>query len=312
VASPTRASAEPRGTAGNADTANPARATLRWVGNGLALWLPALPLLLLAIALLVAPTIELILSSVRGEAGGWTIQYWRDTLASNGGRQAISTSLRLALICATLSLLIGGPLAWLISRMLTLRRSVWLALLNVAANFGGVGLAFGYVAALGTYGMLTLALRDIGLGFDPPPIGSLTSLVLAYEYTNVPLFVLLTLPAMGILRTEWMEAAATSSATRAQFWRFVGLPMLAPFLAAGWLLIFTWSIGIYGLAYAMGAGAATIGRLRLITLQIGLTLNTGVGREERAAVLAVVLLLFATVSLVAYRIILHRALRWFG
>jgi putative spermidine/putrescine transport system permease protein len=195
--------------------------------------------------------------------------------------------------------------------MVTLRRSLWLALLNVAANFGGIGLAFGYIAALGTFGMVTLAMKNVGLPFQAPEMGTLTSLVLAYSYTNVPLFVLLTLPAMAILRTEWLEAAEVSAATRWQFWRYVGLPILTPFLAAGWLLIFTWSIGIYGLAYAMGFTAAQTGRLRLITLQIGITLNTGAGREERAAVLAVVLLLLAAVSLLAYRLILRWALRWF-
>ena len=122
---------------------------------------------------------------------GWTLDFWRDTFDSNAGRVAILTSVQLALICATLSLLVGAPLAWLVSRMVTARRSAWLALLNVAANFGGVGLAFAYVAALGTYGMMTLAVQTVGLPFNPPEIGSLTSLVLAYEYTNVPLFVLL-------------------------------------------------------------------------------------------------------------------------
>jgi putative spermidine/putrescine transport system permease protein len=267
--------------------------------------------LLLAGALLVAPTVELIVRSFHNSETGWTLDFWRDTLRSNGGKQAIRTSLKIGLICATLSLIVGGPLAWLISRMLTFKRSVWLALLNVAANFGGVGLAFGYIAALGSFGMVTLFIKDVGIPFHPPQMGTITSLILAYEYTNVPLFVLLTLPAMGILRDEWLEAAEVARATRLQFWRYIGLPVLTPFLAAGWLLIFTWSIGIYGLAYAMAGTASQTGRLRLITIQIGLNLNTGAGREERSFVLAVVLLLFATVTLVAYRLILRWALRWF-
>jgi putative spermidine/putrescine transport system permease protein len=127
----------------------------------------------------------------------------------------------------------------------------------------------------------------------------------------VPLFVLLTLPAMGIVRQEWMEAAETCAASRPQFWRYIGLPVLTPFLLAGFLLIFTWSIGIYGLAYALGSTAFTTGRLRLITLQIGISLNSGVGSEERSYVLAVVLLVLATTALLTYRAMMKRALRWF-
>lgn len=284
----------------------------RWVREGLAAWLPALPLLIVAGAFLLLPTIQIVYQSVHNSELGWTLQFWKDTFQSNGGRKSILTSIRLGLISATIALFIGAPLAWLISRMLTAKRSVWLALMNVSANFGGIGLAFSYVAALGTYGMVTLAFKDIGINFTPPQVGTLASLILAYSYSNVPLFVLLTLPAMSILRTDWMEAAEVAAASRFQFWRYVGLPILAPFFIAGWLLIFTWSLGIYGLAYALGANASAAGQLRLITLYIGLFLNTSAGREERAAVMAALLLGMAAVSLILYRLILRWALRWFS
>lgn len=281
------------------------------VSDGLAAWLPALPLLTLAAIMLVLPTIFLIFGSF-GLPRGATLDYWIDTFQSNGGRQAIWTSVRLGAVCAALALLIGSPLGWLISRMVTASRSAWLALLNVAANFGGIGLAFGYMAALGTYGMVTLALREVNVPWVPPEIGSFASLVMAYSYTNIPLFVLLTLPAMSIVRQEWLEAAEVCAASRWQFWRYIGVPVLSPFLLAGFLLIFTWSIGIYGLAYALGSTAATTGKLRLITLQIGISLNSGVGSEERSYVLATVLLLLASGSLLTYRWMMKRALRWFA
>ena len=194
--------------------------------------------------------------------------------------------------------------------MFPARRATWLALLNVAANFGGIGLAFAFTATLGTVGMLTLALAAVGAGITPPAPSSFAGLVLGYEYSNIPLFVLLTIPAMGVLRHEWWEAAQASSATRLQFWRYVGLPVLSPFLAAGWLLIFTWSIGIYGLAFGLAGRTGNL-TTRLITLQIGFALDSSAVPEERAAVLAVTLMLLATVSLLAYRRLLRWALRWF-
>ena len=289
----------------------PSRRALESIGGGVANWLPALPLLALALTMLVAPTIALIVASF-GLPTTFTLDYWIDTFQSNGGRNAILTSVRLGIVSAAIALVLGSPLSWFVSRMITAKRSVWLSLLNVAANFGGIGLAFSYMAALGTFGMVTLALQDIGIPWIPPEIGSFASLVMAYSYTNIPLFVLLTLPAMGILRQEWLEAAEVCAASRWQFWRFVGLPILAPFLVAGFLLIFTWSIGLYGIAYALGGTASSTGQLRLITLQIGLNLNTGVGSEERSYVLAVVLLLLATGALLSYRAVMKRALRWFS
>ncbi len=310
-------------TTGTPTPTGQSRSVMDRIGGGLAAWLPALPLLILSLLFLVLPTIELVVHSFNSNPTnlrfwtaefwqGWTLEYWIDTLQSKGSVRAVVTSVRLGVICALISLVIGGPLAWIVSRMFTGKRSVWLSLLNVSANFGGIGLAFAYMATLGTFGMLTLIIQNTGLNFVPPEIGSFTSLVMAYEYTNVPLFVLLTLPAMAIVRGEWLEAAETCSANRWQFWRYIGLPVLSPFLAAGCLLIFTWTIGIYGLAYALGRTASTTGELRMITLQIGLTLNTGAGKEERAYVLAVILLIMACASLLAYRWMLRRALRWFN
>jgi putative spermidine/putrescine transport system permease protein len=50
----------------------------------------------------------------------------------------------------------------MISRMLRGSRAFWLGLLNVAANFGGIGLAFSYTATVGTVGMLTLIIQGSG------------------------------------------------------------------------------------------------------------------------------------------------------
>jgi putative spermidine/putrescine transport system permease protein len=274
-------------------------------------WLPALPLLVLVAFCLVAPAIVLVAQTFDEGGGSIGLGLWTRVLSQPVNQDAIVTSVLLGIASATITLVVGGPIAWLISRMFAGRRAGWLGLFNVAANFGGIGLAFAYLATLGTVGMVTLALQGLGLPFVPPRSSSFIALLMAYEYTNIPLFVLLTIPAVAILRDDWWEAAQTASATRRQFWRMVGLPILSPFLAAGWLLIFTWSIGIYGIAYGL-AGQSGGTAVRLITLQIGTALQsdvlTGTGR---AAVLAVVLLTLASVSLLSYRAILRRALRWF-
>ncbi len=277
----------------------------------LAAWLPAIPLLLLVATCLIAPVVVLVVQSFTsmGESG-LTLDLWTRVLGQRVNQDAIETSLILAAGCATITLAIGGPLAWLISRMLQGRRAFWLGLLNVAANFGGIGLAFAYMATIGSVGMLTLVIQGLGIPFDAPRQGSMFALVVAYEYANIPLFVLLTIPAMAILRDDWWEAAQTSAATRWIFWRRIGAPILAPFLLAGWLLIFTWTLGVYGIAYGL-AGQSGATAVHLITLQIGTALQSDVLLGPgRAAILAMVLLLFAATSLLLYRTMLRRALRW--
>ncbi len=274
-----------------------------------AAWLPALPLLLLIAILLFAPAIWLIVQSL-WTADGLTLAQWSKTLGSRITHRAIVTSLELSALSATIATLVGAPAAWRIGRMSRRARSAWLALLNVAANFGGIGLAFGYLATLGRVGMVTLVLRGLGLDFIPLRSASFLGLTIAYQYVNIPLFVLLTIPAMGVLREEWWEAAQTSAATRWQFWRYVGIPLLTPFIAGGWLLIFTWSIGIYSIAYAM-AGESAGALINLLTLEMGVGIkNYAIVGFAEPAVYGVLLLAWAMTALLCYRALLRRTLRW--
>jgi ABC-type spermidine/putrescine transport system permease subunit II len=258
---------------------------------------------------LVAPILALLARSFV-TADGVGLSAWTRVLGQPINQRAIITSLELGLTCAAISVLIGTPLAWLISRMVAGPRAAWLGLLNVAAHFGGIGLAFAYIATLGVFGMATLLLRDAGLAFNPPARDSFAALVITYEHANIPLYVLLLVPAMAMLRDEWSEAAAASSATRWQFWQRIGLPVLAPFIGAGFVLAFTWSIGIFGIAYALAGQSAAL-PIKLITLQIGQALSDdAVHGPERAAVLSVVLMVLAIGALLLYRRLLARGTRW--
>lgn len=286
-------------------SASLAQALIQWGAD----WLPALPLLLVTYGLLVAPVVALLIQSFWSE-GGLSLSHWAEVLTSRSDRRAIVTSLQLGFTSATIAIALGGPAAWLISRMLPVPRSIWLALLNMATNFSSIGLAFGFVSILGTYGMVTLAFQQLGLPFMPPAPGSFWGLVLAYSYTNVPLFILLTIAGMGILRHDWLEAAQTCGATQWRFWRSIGLPILTPFLGAGWLLVFTWSLGLYGIPFALAGNGATR-KVALITLEIGDILQASISGQGEAAVLAVVLLVLAGGSLFTYRWMLRRAAQWF-
>ncbi|MEP7360067.1 MAG: ABC transporter permease subunit [Chloroflexota bacterium] len=274
-------------------------------------WIGALPLLVVVALFLVAP-IGVLLARSFFAAGGLSLGTWTELLSSPQILKALLTSIALGATCALLSTIIGTPLAWLISRLAARPRAAWLSIFNVAAHFGGIGLAFAYVITFGAFGMVTLLLNDLGAHIQTPARDSFAALVITYEYANVPLFVLLALPALGIVREEWSEAAQVSSATRWQFWRRIGLPLLAPFIAGGALLSFTWAIGIYGIAYALGGASPTV-PTRLLTLEIGRAIaDDAVTGSARAGALSVVLIVLALIALAVYRLLVRRGLRWFG
>lgn len=272
-------------------------------------WGPALPIILVSISLLVIPCLILIRGSFADATGsGFTLSNWSDVLSSRSARQAILNSILLAATVASIATIVGTPLTWLIAKMGRTSRIFNLGLLTVAQNFSGIGLAFGFMATLGAYGMITLAMRSLGLDFAPPPPSSFWGFVIAYEYSFVPMFVLLTLPAVALIREDWWEACQCCGASRRQFWQYVGLPVLLPYIGAGWILIFTSSLSLYGLPIALSSEGRPA--YSLITLDMSRTMLGSLFGNNRMPVMASLLMIFAFVSLLFYRILLKRGARW--
>src|SRR4029079_14018049 len=80
---------------------------------------------------------------------------------------------------------------------------------GVLAYFGGVPLAFAWIAALGQTGRAARWLRSavIDLYAAGFRIDSLTGLTLAYVYFQVPLMVILVTPALAGLQPQWRASA---------------------------------------------------------------------------------------------------------
>src|SRR5262249_47927404 len=122
----------------------------------------------------------------------------------------------------------------------SLLRQVVITASGVFANFGGVPLAFLFVASFGSTGLATTWLNDLGFniydaGFN---LYTLSGVVLVYMYFQIPLMVLVILPALEGLRPAWREAAENLGARSWQYWRCVGGPVLLPSFLGCVLLLF--------------------------------------------------------------------------
>ncbi|WP_129296115.1 ABC transporter permease [Streptomyces lydicus] len=216
-------------------------------------------------------------------------------------------SVQLSLLCALLATL-GGTLiaqAVVASRRPALRRAV-VAACGVLANFSGAPLAFAFVATLGTTGTLTRLLSLDHTGFS---LYTTAGLVLAYLYFMIPLMVVTVLPALDGLRTQWREAAASCGATRGQFWRHIGLPVLLPSLLGGAVLLF-------GTAFASHATAAVMvgSSVPLITVQISNALagNVLAGQENLALAMSLNMVVIALLVMAVQIPLQRRSARWLG
>ena len=175
---------------------------------------------------------------------------------------AFKTSIEISLVTALLGGLVGLFIAYAAIRDGTPRwiRSALTTFSGVAANFGGIPLAFAFIATLGPLGIVTAFLRNHG--WDPTQHGfnlfSKTGVELAYLYFQLPLMILVIAPAIDGLRKEWREASSNLGASQWQFWRYVGVPVLMPSLLGAIILLFGNAFAAYATAYSLTSGAVNL------------------------------------------------------
>ena len=189
-------------------------------------------------------------------------------------------------------------------------RSTIDSLSSVLAQFGGVMLAFAFVATIGIQGMITVLLRDtfgIDIFADGVWLYELPGLVLPYIYFQVPLMVITFMPALVSLKTTWAEANATLGGSTRSYWLRIALPVLAPSFLGSLLLLFANAFSSYATAAALTSQGSQI-----VPLQIrsALTSETMLGRENLAGALALGMILVMTIVMIGYSVLQSRAARW--
>lgn len=292
------------------ETSNLPRPAEAGRGRGPSLvWLGTVPFFAYALLFLFLPAGQVMVGAFRDVEGGFTLDNLR-LLFEEPYRTGFRQSIEVSLVTALVGGLLGFLIAYSAIREGTPRfmRSAITTFSAVAANFAGIPLAFAFIATLGTIGVLTTFMADLGLnpydhGFS---LFSKTGVELAYLYFQIPLMVLVISPAIDGLRREWREAAASLGASSYQFWRHVGMPILMPSLLSAVILLFGNSFAAYATAYGLTAGG-----VNLVPIQIGFFLSGDVlDNPHLGQALAVGMFVVLAVMMLIYIPLQRRASRW--
>ncbi|MFE6843974.1 ABC transporter permease [Streptomyces sp. NPDC057686] len=300
--SPSTPASHPEGTAGGSTSRRRRR-------RGPRTWLAALPLLVFTGLCFGVPLGAIAFGAVtRTDPSSGATQVTGEHLARSLQGPYLGSLIGSVQLSA-LTAVVGGLLGVLIAQaVVTSRsqalRSAALTASGVLANFGGVPLAFAFIATVGISGVVTQLADLTSLGWS---LYSFTGLAVVYLYFLIPLMVLVIAPALDGLRPQWREAAQNNGATGWQFWRHVGLPVLAPSLLGGFVLLF-------GTAFAAHATAAALvgGSVPLVTLKIADALSGNVltGQENVALALGLDMILIAGLVMAVYLPLQRRSARW--
>ncbi len=213
------------------------------------------PFALFAVLFLVLPTSNLLVGAFQDGEGNFTFANLAGLMTPS-----VVTAFRVSITISLASAVLGAAAGLAVALALRgdavprpIRQAV-LTLCGVTSNFAGVPLAFAFLATVGRAGLLTaLLVRYFGIniydgGFN---LLSVVGLTFTYLYFQMPLMVLVIMPAVEGLKRDWSEAAAMLGASPAQFTLRIVAPILAPNVVGATLLLFANAFGAVATAYAL-------------------------------------------------------------
>jgi putative spermidine/putrescine transport system permease protein len=275
-------------------------------------WLGLVPFFAFVAIFLIWPTLAVFWKAAHDKAGNFTLSTYGKVMSTQQLRKSFWNSTLLSLDSAITGSIIGLLLAY---ALVSLRRPRWLrnavtSFSAVAANMGGLPLVFFFVAAIGVKGMLTrfllqhdLHLYNTQFIYNNP----LRSLTIIYLYFQIPLMVIVMLPAIDGLKASWREAATNLGASKFQYWRRVGMPVLWPAFLGGFVLLFANSFAAYATAYVLSGG-----QTNLASIQIGFFLqgNTIADSAEIGYAISAWMIVVVFVAIMLYQWLRSRTARW--
>lgn len=211
----------------------------------LTLALLLLPASLVGLAMVCA-TVTMAVMSVQGEGSHLTIEHYvrffQDSYLIRAGIRTFQLSLMVSAICA----LCGYPVAWyLVYSRSSLKYVVFIVVLSPLL-VSIVVRALGWTILLGNEGVINQALQGIGLTDGPVALmRSFWSVVAGMVHIFLPFMVLSIASTLGAIDPSLREAAALLGATPSTSFRLVTLPLSLQGIAAGSVIVFCLSTGVF-------------------------------------------------------------------
>jgi iron(III) transport system permease protein len=189
--------------------------------------------------------------------------HWREFLASPADLEALKTSIVISFASVAASVMIGVPLAFMLSRFEFPGRKILRAVATLPAALPPLVGVISFLFLYGESGVVTRAVqRLLGMSEAPWRLTGVWAIVFVHAYTMYVYVFLFVSAGLERFDTTLDEAAAGLGASSWQRLRRVTLPLLTPALAGSMLLVFMTSLGSFSAPYIFGGG------IRVLSTQI--------------------------------------------
>ncbi len=214
--------------------------------TGLLLLAPLLGLL--AVAFLV-PVLSLVPTSLRpyvagrGIGEGWTLQHYANALTDSFYLEILARTIGLGCVVTRCTLVSGFPLAYILARSQSRWRH-WLTLLVIFPMLLNLVVrTFGWISLLARRGLVNQWLMGLGITDEPLRLMfNFTGLMIGLTHIFLPVMVLVLIAGIQNIPRDLEEAAGVLGASRAAVFAKVVLPLSAPGILAGSILVFVLTV----------------------------------------------------------------------
>lgn len=233
------------------------------VARGSSPGVTALSLALLALLLwsVVYPNISIIVGSF---AGG--LDSWREFFASPGDMEALRGTVVVAVGSVVAALLLGVPLAFLLTRTEFRGRRLLGGVATLPAALPPLVGVLAFLFLYGESGVITRVVQQgLGLATAPWTLQGLPAVIFVHAYTMYVYVFLFVSAGLERYDTTLDEAAQGLGASRALLLRRITLPLLTPSLVGAMLLVFMSALGSFSAPYVFGGGARVLATQILVS-----------------------------------------------
>ena len=174
-------------------------------------------------------------------------------------RNVLFTTLWVAGLCTVLSLVLGFPVAYFLAKTQSRYKSLFIILLVFPLMVGSVVRAAGWMVALGNAGVVNAVL--MGLGWVDQPVKLMytpTAVVIGTTAVVMPYLILTLQSVLEGIDFSVEEAAQNLGANFFTSFRRVLLPIAAPGVAAGTMLVFILCMNAYATPVLLGGTGLTM------------------------------------------------------
>lgn len=273
-------------------------------------WVGTLPFFVYVSAFLILPSAIVAVGAFFDANNSFTLDNFAHLSRSFVAKSAVDT-VAVSAITAVLGAVLGALLAYAIATgnpQGVLRRML-VSASGVLAQFGGVTLAFAFIASIGPAGFVYLFAQSHGFDYYANEIWlfNLKGVDLVYLYFQIPLMVLVFLPALDGIKPQWREATESLGGSTWHYWRHVAGPILFPAFLGGVLLLFANAFSAYATVNALINQGAP-----MLSQQISNALSSEVGAAEPgfAKAIAAEMIVIVTLVTVLYTLLQRRTARW--